>query len=553
MDEYGAGGTDPNLHDTFAVLWVHDGDIYQVPWGHARDGWYGVSAYPEFQLDGLGDAGWPYTLWEGAFLARQAIPTDVTIQLFGDQVSDATFDITLDVCVEEGGTGKDMSIYIVQVLDNYPASPSYYRNCVMQAADEPHGTEPVVTLAPGECETIIRTMTFDAVSWEEDHRPDIKIIAWAQEDNASPPAEVYQAAIMPWPFPQSVALRISLPNGVPEYIPAEEPTDIAVQIEDSSEVYVPDSALLHYRFDGGTFLTVPLTSLGDDLYEGTLPSPACDDTPEFYVSAEGDEGTTIYSPEDAPASVYSAQVGTVTMLLEDDFELDLGWTVENDPSLTDGAWERAVPGMDADRGAPPEDYDGSGYCYVTDDDYRADVDYGPTHLISDVLDMSSATTAILRFAYWWSNDDQDGDAMDVAVSNDDGDTWIPVMTISDQGYPVESWTLQDINVGIAIDPAPLTSEMRVRFSVSDPSGSPSIDEGGIDGVEIFQVDCGLACPWDLSGNGVVDPVDVGIVKQYYGCAVGTGDPACDQADLSGNGDVDPVDVGVVKQNYGPCP
>jgi len=61
------------------------------------------------------------------------------------------------------------------------------------------------------------------------------------------------------------------------------------------------------------------------------------------------------------------------------------------------------------------------------------------------------------------------------------------------------------------------------------------------------------CPWDLSGNGIVDPVDVGIVKQYYGCAVGTGDPVCDQSDLSGNGDVDPVDVGVVKQHYGPCP
>jgi len=61
------------------------------------------------------------------------------------------------------------------------------------------------------------------------------------------------------------------------------------------------------------------------------------------------------------------------------------------------------------------------------------------------------------------------------------------------------------------------------------------------------------CPWDLNGTGSVDPVDVGIVKQNYGCPVGTGDPVCDACDLSGNGSVDPVDVGVVKQNYGPCP
>jgi len=61
------------------------------------------------------------------------------------------------------------------------------------------------------------------------------------------------------------------------------------------------------------------------------------------------------------------------------------------------------------------------------------------------------------------------------------------------------------------------------------------------------------CPWDVSNNGVVDPVDVGIVKQHYGCPVGTGDPACDQCDFSGNGTVDLVDVGIVKQHYGPCP
>jgi len=61
------------------------------------------------------------------------------------------------------------------------------------------------------------------------------------------------------------------------------------------------------------------------------------------------------------------------------------------------------------------------------------------------------------------------------------------------------------------------------------------------------------CPWDLSFNGMVDPVDVGIVKQEYGCTVGVGDCDCDRADVSFNGGVDPVDVGVVKQNYGSCP
>lgn len=540
MNEYGAGGTHPTLSGTWAVLWVHDGDIYQVPWGHARDGWYGVTAYPTFFNDGT-DAGFPAPPWETSFLARQPVPTDVTIELFGDQVSGATFDITLNVCIEATGTGKPVRIFMVQVLDHWPeVSPyQYSRNCVMQAADEPHGTEPVVTLAPGECETVIRTMTFDATSWAR--QENIKIIAWAQEDTSSAPAEVYQAAIMTWPFVSSAALRVSLADDVPEYIPSGESTAISVLIEDLGEAYASGSGLLHYRYDGGTFLTGPLTSLGGDLYQATLPSPACDDTPEFYFSAEGDEGTTIYLPEDAPVSVYSTGVGTVTTLFDDDFELDLGWTVENHPSLTDGAWDRAIPGMDVDRGAPPEDYDGSGYCYVTDSDYRDDVDFGPTHLISPTVDLSGATTAILRFAYWWSNDDQDGDALDIAISNDDGGTWIPAMAISDQGYPVESWTLQDIDIGAAIAPAMMTAEMKVRFSVSDPDGSASIDEGGIDAVEIFDVTCAQCQAGDIDCNGELNDDDVVL---FVNVLLGTeiDQDYIDRSNLNGDSAADGLDV-----------
>jgi len=68
------------------------------------------------------------------------------------------------------------------------------------------------------------------------------------------------------------------------------------------------------------------------------------------------------------------------------------------------------------------------------------------------------------------------------------------------------------------------------------------------------IDACAECPWDVSFNGTVDPVDVGLVKQKYGCSVGVGNYCtCDIFDISDNGTVDPVDIGIVKQHYGSCP
>ncbi|MFH1418985.1 MAG: hypothetical protein ABII12_11965, partial [Planctomycetota bacterium] len=157
--------------------------------------------------DGLADA-WPIATYTSKFLSRQSVSTDVTLELSGNQVGGSTYEITLDVCIEAGGTGKTMRIYMVQVLDHWPviAAPhNTQRNNFKQAANT-HGNEPVVTLAAGECDTIVHTFTFDGDSMAQPS--DIKIIAWAQENGTAaapveplvPDVEVYQAAVMVWPF-----------------------------------------------------------------------------------------------------------------------------------------------------------------------------------------------------------------------------------------------------------------------------------------------------------------------------------------------------------------
>ena len=122
----------------------------------------------------------------------------MTIELFGEHVSGDTYEITAYVCVEPTGAAKTMRIYMVQVLDYWPASPTYHRNGFKQAA-----TTQDITLAPGECLEVVRQFTFDGDSMGD--QANIKIIAWAQEpQDTSPPtdrAEVHQSCTMTWPFP----------------------------------------------------------------------------------------------------------------------------------------------------------------------------------------------------------------------------------------------------------------------------------------------------------------------------------------------------------------
>jgi len=546
-----------NYPDTFAFVQIHVGDSYSTSWGNSRFSFYAGTGYPMTIFDGVlkHSGSHTYTIYQSEFLSRASVPTDVTIELTGDFVSGQAYEVQANVCVEAGGAERTMRIYMVQVLDYWPASPTYHRNGFKQAADT-HGSEPDITLAGGECETIVREFTFDADSWAD--QENIKIVVWAQVPGSPWPKEAYQSAVMAWPFPPSTALFIELPDGVPEYIPSGEPTDITVQIDDGSETYVPGSGTLYYRYDGGTFLTDSLTSLGGNLYAATLPAPACDDTPEFYISADGDGGTTVYSPEDAPASYYTTGVGTVTVILDDDFETDQGWTVEDvgpDPPIN-GSWERDVPvdEPNEDYHPPRSDYDGSGQCYLTENLLgNSDVDLGPTRLISPTFDLSEATDPILRFAYWWWNDDQDGDPMEVEISNDDGATWIPVQTIAN--VPPE-WFQQEIHIASAIDPEPLTALMKVRFSVMDDPNN-SKDEGGIDAVEVFEVDCQTF--GDIDGDGDVDLDDYAEFEDCMTgpCAVPPCDPPlyaeldCHLADFEDDGDVDLEDFATFERSLVP--
>jgi hypothetical protein len=335
-------------------------------------------------------------------------------------------------------------------------------------------------------------------------------------------------------------LRMSLVGEPPRYISPGEPTVLTVRIEDGTEQLVSGSPTLHYRYFGDEYVAVPLEPLGELLYQGTLPPPSCAAAPEYYVSALGHEGSFVQIPDAEDMGSFTAVVATVTVFMDDDFEAERGWTVWNDPSLTTGAWERAVPANPY----PASDFDGSGRCYVTDNRLgNYDVDWGPTILTSPMFDLSMATVVTFEYAAHVSCNFLAPPRVDylyVEVSNDGGATWTEV----DEVFPTEQWEYASVKLTDYIAP---TAEVMVRFSIADIPND-SFTEAAVDAVLVYDISCreAGAGPGDMNCDGEINVFDIDpfVLALTDAAAYGAQYPNCiiSNGDINGDGLVNAFDI-----------
>ena len=280
-------------------------------------------------------------------------------------------------------------------------------------------------------------------------------------------------------------IGIGLPDGAPEAMAVATPISFSVTIDDYLESYVPGTGYLYYRYDGDAYQAVPLTSLGGNLFEATLPPAGCGARPEYYLTAQSDGGHAVYDPPGAPDIVHTSFVGGYVEVFADDFENDLGWTVGGDAAA--GHWERAIPSTGGGFGEPSTDYDSSGHCWLTANVMEVDVDAGSTHLTSPTIDLSNSSLAMIRCAVWYTNDafggEPDNDVFRIYLSGDDGLGWILIDSlgpVSDRGWHVLEWVINDFMTP--------TDQMRLRFEASD-IGAESVVEAAVDAVTFYKYEC----------------------------------------------------------------
>ncbi|HUU83577.1 MAG TPA: C25 family cysteine peptidase [Phycisphaerae bacterium] len=334
------------------------------------------------------------------------------------------------------------------------------------------------------------------------------------------------------------ALHIQFPDGLPDQVAPGAPAVIPLRIDPVQDTLVAGSETLHYRTDGGTFQTVPLTSLGDRNYEAVLPVLCCGQTPEFYVSASGTQSGLVTQPANAPSEVFTASVGTFTAVFHDDFEEFNGWMAEN-LGATDGNWQRDVPVNDPNYSYDPfSDADGSGKCCLTANRLGdSDVDGGGVRLTSPLVDMTAANITLRYSFYLYAEDQGPSDYLLVEVSSNAlAGPWRELVRhLYNNGlsWRTDSFTGADLQaLGI-----PLTDQMHVRFTAQD-GGSNDVVEAGVDAFEVLSFDCAYALPGDLDGDCTVDLDDFLLLSECIaGPQVTTPPPSCDPGDFA-HGDLD---------------
>lgn len=331
-------------------------------------------------------------------------------------------------------------------------------------------------------------------------------------------------------------LAFAYPNGRPAMVsPGGAMLRVSVTGLNGGELN-PATVRLHVDTGAGFVESTP-TAAGGSAYDAVIPPSTCGSTVRYYFAAQSTAGATVSDPPAGAAGPFTAISATGQLTaFADDFSTNLGWTVAN-TSLTDGAWERAVPVADAD--APQSDYDGGGACYLTANRVgNSDVDGGPTRLTSPAIDLSAGFGHTLSYARWFFNDDGD-DRLTVEISNNNGSSWVTIESASSD----PSWQLRTVRVADHVTP---TATVRLRFSVADNPNN-SVTEAGVDAILFTAFECAATVtPGDTNCDGVVNNFDIDpfVLALADADAYAAAYPGCDirAADANSDGLINNFDI-----------
>lgn len=312
---------------------------------------------------------------------------------------------------------------------------------------------------------------------------------------------------------------LSLPAGAPALLDSRAATAFPVRVQTIGEVILPGSATLRYRATPtSAFTSAPLTAVGGEMYEASIPPLPCGATPQFFVQVQGQVLGTQSFPIGASATTgantLTAQVGSISIAVDDDFETAAGWVggVAGD-TATSGIWTRGDPNGTT---AQPEDdlSDDGTQCWFTGQAAAGaqagtnDVDGGFSTLLSPVIDLSALTSPRLSYWRWYSNNagaSPNADTFRVDISSDGGTNWTNLETVGPSGTGTSgNWIRSEFDLAGRV---PINSTFRIRF-VADDADPGSLVEAAVDEVRIESFVCVNACRGDFNNDGTLSVQDL---------------------------------------------
>jgi hypothetical protein len=352
-------------------------------------------------------------------------------------------------------------------------------------------------------------------------------------------------------------------SSAPAAIPFNTPTNLVFIVDQGNDTLVGGPRLFVRTASSGAFTSTAMTNLGGGRWQGTIEPVLCE-TQYYYARVEGILTGEVLFPASGAAAPLSVGVGTPVNFRNFSFGAagDEGWTVSNGAGLTDGAWQRAQPGLAyCGLGDPYGDFDGSGWCFVTDADQPGagsacnnDVDNGDTTLTSPVISLSGLIEPQLEYARWFNNgitSSLPNDPLVVEVSSNGGGSWTPLEQVgpTPTTNPPETageWYVRRFALAPVVGS---TSNFRVRFRASDFAPGSRV-EAAIDSVRVFSFSCSavpVPCPGDADGSSTVTFLDITTILANFGNVYTPGSGA---GDTDSNGIVNFLDLTTTLANFG---
>jgi len=304
--------------------------------------------------------------------------------------------------------------------------------------------------------------------------------------------------------PEVAEIWFDYTEGIPEVSDPSSGTVFRVVVNSGAATPVAGTGKFYYNVNDHGYMQGTMIETSPNVYQITMPTTSCNDRIDWFVQAQDSNGGTVSDPSGAPIEFYTTIADSeIFEVFADNFNANTGWTVSG--TVTDGAWDRGVPAGLGERGDPATDYDGSTYCYLTDNVYgNSDVDGGTTMLTSPTFDLS-AGDAKVSYARWYSNTfgaAPNLDSMFVHISNNNGGNWTIVEIVGPVDQANGGWYENSFLVSDYLTP---TATMQMRFDVSD-LGEGSVVEAALDAFLVKSFRCNdqpVISTSDLS-DGTVD-------------------------------------------------